>query len=82
MEGTDREFIEGAYGRWNNNFNDLYEGYVYRSMMKAFNASYAVMLGDIFSCQNLPNQEFKLRLSRFLSVFSPAPVRHLCATAT
>jgi hypothetical protein len=74
IEGLFREFTEGWWGILNNRLNDMFQQHVYRSMMRASHAKYAIVLGDLFSFQHMPDDEFQWRTRRFDWIFSPYPV--------
>jgi len=81
IEGLYREFVEGWWGVWNNRLNDMFQHHVYRSMMRASGARYGVVLGDLFSFQHLPIEEFLWRADRFNWIFSPYPDEGLIIVA-
>eukprot|EP01095_Lingulamoeba_sp_RSL-Kostka_P016822 TRINITY_DN839_c5_g1_i1.p1 TRINITY_DN839_c5_g1~~TRINITY_DN839_c5_g1_i1.p1 ORF type:complete len:427 (-),score=67.47 TRINITY_DN839_c5_g1_i1:4-1284(-) len=77
IEGGDRVISQGIYGLINLIFNDIYQKWVYLNMVAVFKPEVIVVLGDLFSRQNLINEEFYLRLERYNSIFTiPKDIKH------
>ena len=73
MEGSDRSRSEGWYGAFNNWLNDAMAAFVVSRMQHAFSPSHAAVLGDLFSRQDIGDDEFAARLQRYRRVFGGLP---------
>jgi hypothetical protein len=65
MEGDARVHREGWYGTANNRINDLYFRNVFANLGLHLDPHHTIVLGDIFSHWQLPDEEFFDRVARY-----------------
>jgi len=70
MEGSARIEREGLYGQISVWLNDAHFANVVSNNIHFLFPSHIVVLGDIFSKQNLPRHEFNYRLNRYNKIFN------------
>ncbi|EGG20295.1 hypothetical protein DFA_07418 [Cavenderia fasciculata] len=75
MEG-DHKANRGLDGRYNVWFNDNYFRHIVSNIDYYLAPSHVVVLGDLFSSQNLGDNEFNKRVGRYSSIFEPLRNHH------
>jgi hypothetical protein len=71
MEGSDRIRSQGFLGKMDLALNDWYFGHIMSNIYSYSGADYVVVLGDLFSRQDIGAREFKRRVERYRHAFLP-----------
>jgi len=69
MEGLYRVHTQGIYGLVSLYLNDVYFRHIVSNIVDFVKPTHLVVLGDLFSFQSLPDEEFNSRLTRYNRIF-------------